>query len=94
MVNFGERLKELRKEAGLTQLQLANKLNVSKTVVFYYELKEITPSPKVIIKLSRIFNVTCDYLLGVEHQKTIDVSDLSDEDIKLLRTTIKALSKK
>ena len=91
MVDFGNKLKELRKQAGMTQQQLANKLGITKSVVSYYELSERTPSPDVLKELSHIFRVSTDYLLGIERSKTIDVSDLSDEDIKLLLATIEAL---
>ena len=37
MTGFGERLKELRKEFGMTQAELAARLNVTKSVVSYYE---------------------------------------------------------
>ncbi len=94
MVNFGETLKKLRLDAGLTQAQLAQKLNVTKSVVSYYELKERTPSPEVLIKISELFHVTTDYLLGINHSKMIDVSDLSDEDVRFLLITIETLKKR
>lgn len=94
MVNFGLKLKSLRKEAGMTQSELAAQLNITKSVISYYELSERTPSPDVLIKLSAIFHVSADYLLGIEHKKMIDVSDLSEDDIKFLIVTIETLRKK
>jgi transcriptional regulator with XRE-family HTH domain len=94
MVDFGSKLKLLRKQYGFTQQQLAEKLGVTKSVVSYYELQERTPSPDVLVDLARIFHVTTDYLLGLEHNKTIDVSDLSDSDINLLLITIDTLRNK
>lgn len=93
MVDFGGRLKELRTQANLTQHQLADKLGVTKSVVSYYELQERYPSPDVLIRLSRIFHVSTDYLLGLEKQ-TLDVSGLSEEDIQFLQYTIKFLHDK
>lgn len=75
MVNFGNQLRALRKEAGMTQTELARLLKISKSVVSYYELQERTPSPDVLIRLAEVFHVTTDYLLGIEHKKLIDVSD-------------------
>lgn len=43
MVDFGNRLKQLRLAAGLTQKQLADKLRITKSVVSYYELQERSP---------------------------------------------------
>lgn len=94
MVNFGEKLKTLRTEAGMTQTELAKRLNVTKSVVSYYELQERTPSPDVLIQLADIFHVTTDYLLGIDYKKMIDVSDLSDEDMHFLLITIETLRKK
>lgn len=94
MVDFGSNLKKLRKEAGLTQAELAGKLGVTKSIISYYELRERAPSPDILIHLSKIFHVTADYLLGIEHKKMIDVSDLSDDDIHLLLITVETLRKK
>lgn len=94
MVNFGDKLKTLRTEAGMTQTELAKRLSITKSVVSYYELQERTPSPSVLIQLADIFHVTTDYLLGIDHKKMIDVSDLSDEDMHFLLITIETLRKK
>lgn len=93
-LNFGEKLKTLRTEAGMTQTELAKRLSITKSVVSYYELQERTPSPSVLVQLADIFHVTTDYLLGIDHKKMIDVSDLSDEDMRFLLITIETLRKK
>ena len=96
MVNFGTILKELRKNANLTQQQLAERIGVTKSVVSYYELQERTPSPEILIKLTQIFNVSADYLLGIstENKRSIDVSDLDDDEIQLLLHTIEVFKSK
>lgn len=95
MSDFGKKLKELRKEAGLTQKQLADRLWLKKSTVSYYEQSVHYPSPEIIVKLSSIFHVTTDYLLGIEEKKqTIDVTDLTDEDIELLENAVKLLRRK
>ena len=91
MVDFGKKLKELRKQAGMTQAQLAAKLGITKSVVSYYELSERAPSPEVLRDIALIFRVSADYLLGIEKVKSIDVSDLSDEDVALLLATVEVL---
>lgn len=94
MVDFGAKLKSLHKQAGMTQQELATKLGITKSVVSYYELSERMPSPEVLKDLAIIFHVSADYLLGIERAKTIDVSDLSDDEIKLLLVTIQTLRNK
>lgn len=93
-MDFGKRLKQLRTQAGLTQLQLAERIGVTKSVVSFYELQERSPSPDVLIKLARIFHVSADYLLGLERNNTIDVSGLSDNDVALLRALADSLREK
>ncbi len=94
MVNFGERLKSLRQGLGITQTELARRLNVTKSVVSYYELQERMPSPEIMMRLADIFHVTTDYLLGLEHKKLLDVSDLDDDDVHFLHIAIETLRKK
>ena len=93
MVDFGSKLKELRLQNGMTQQQLATKLGITKSVVSYYELSERYPSPETLILIAQIFRVSSDYLLGIDRMKTIDVSDLNDDEIKLLHHTIEVLRK-
>lgn len=94
MVDFGNTLKKLRLQEGLTQQQLADKLRVTKSVVSYYELQERYPSPEVLTKLASIFHVTTDYLLGLERCETIDLTGLDEEDIITVRRLVASLRKK
>lgn len=95
MVNFGAVLKRLRRQAGMTQKQLAEKLGITKSVVSYYELSERAPSAEILVKIARIFHVTTDYLLGLEDEgKNVCVDGLFPEDIELMNSVITALQKK
>lgn len=93
-VDFGQRLKELRVQAGMTQLQLAQRMGVTKSVVSFYELQERTPSPDILVKLSGIFKVSTDYLLGLDPRETIAISGLSREDIAIMRALAESLRRK
>ena len=93
-MTFGDRLKELRTGQHLTQQQLATRLGIAKSIVSYYENGDRFPSYDVLIKIAGIFHVTTDYLLGVSYQKTMDLSDLSVEDIAVLETVANALRNK
>ena len=94
MVDFGNKLRTLRTQSGMSQTELAKRLNITKSVVSYYELQERTPSPDVLVQLADIFHVSTDYLLGLNHKKMIDVSDLTDDDFQFLLLTIETLRKK
>lgn len=93
-MDFGSRLKELRTQAGMTQLQLAQRLGITKSVVSFYELQERTPSPDVLVKLAGIFRVSTDYLLGLDKRETIDISGLDNEDVAIMRALAESLRKK
>lgn len=94
MVDFGQKLRNLRLEAGMTQAELAQRLDITKAVISYYELHERCPSPEVLIKLASIFHISTDYLLGISNRKMIDVSDLSEEEVRFLLSLIVILRKK
>lgn len=60
------KLKDLRKEKGLTQTELAKKIGMSQTNYSYYETNDIMPSTDILIKLADIYGITLDKLLGEE----------------------------
>jgi len=92
--DFGERLKILRTSKGLTQEQLARRLNLTKSVVSAYELGMRMPSVNIVIKMSAIFAVTTDYLLGVDEKQRFDLSGLSEGEVSLVRNLINTLKDK
>jgi transcriptional regulator with XRE-family HTH domain len=93
MVDLGQRLKDLRKEHGLTQQQVADRVWVSKAMISSYELSARAPSYEVLIKLSKLFGVTTDYLLGVESKRIIDARGLSDKQVGLITALIEEMTK-
>ena len=88
-INVGEKVKELRMANGLTQSGLAEKIGVTTSAVSSYEVSARQPSYDVLVKISRIFNVTTDYLLGKSDKDVIDVTELSIKQRNLIRETIK-----
>ena len=94
MVEFGVRLKALRKEKRLTQKQLASMIGVQHSVISFYEVGDRIPSVEIIIKLAAVLHVSADYLLGIEKKDTIDISGLSEEDKKLIRSMVNNIREK
>lgn len=86
--NFNEILKNLRKTNGLTQKELGEHVGLSKAVVSKYENGMGYPTFDTLIRIAKYFGVTTDYLLGVEKEKTIDVSSLTDGQIEAIQRTI------
>lgn len=94
MVEFGDRLRQLRKEKNLTQKQLADLIGVKNSVISFYEVGDRVPSPEVIKKLAASLHVSSDYLLGIETSETMDVSGLDAQDKALVRTLVDTLREK
>jgi transcriptional regulator with XRE-family HTH domain len=65
LVELGQKLRELRQELGMTQLQVANRIGVTSSIVSAYENDVRQPSYTALIKLATLFRVSTDYLLGV-----------------------------
>ncbi len=84
----------LRTSFGWTQVQLAQKLGVTKQTVSNWENDNIQPSIDMLIKLSKIFNVTTDYLLGLSPANSINVEDLPIEFVAHLVQIIDDYNKK
>lgn len=61
---FAQRLLELRKEKGISQAELAKQLQVSYSVVCYWETDRSEPTAPNLVKVADYFDVTVDYLLG------------------------------
>lgn len=91
--DFGSRLRGLRKEAGLTQEELAYRLEVTRSTVANWERGLRSPSPETMRKLALLFNVSSDYLYGRTSQRRraevspaseIDLSKLNNDGIRML----------
>ena len=77
---IGDRIVSLRKEKGWTQLQLAEKLNISDKAVSKWESKKSDPSIDLLVALSNIFNCSIDYLVrGLEFNKVANESSKDDD---------------
>jgi transcriptional regulator with XRE-family HTH domain len=63
-MTLGERIKQLRTKAKLTQLDMSKKLNMGSSNFGHIENDRVTPSSTVLQKIADILNTTTDYLLG------------------------------
>ena len=78
--HIGIKIKELREQRQMTQTELAQKLNVSKSVISAYEKGIRMPSFKVIKDMSTVFDIPESYLLVRDVNETsilIDITDLT-----------------
>lgn len=81
--NIGHRISELRKQAGMSQFQLAKVLDIATSTLGMYETGKREPSLKVMNRIANYFNVTTDYLLGRPDKKDDDTktADIEDDDV-------------
>ena len=86
-MNVGDRISELRKSEGITQQQLANRIDVSKSAVGGYEQNRKKPSISVLNRISEYFGVTTDYLLGnsnLKHDPHSRIKEALEDEPELL----------
>ena len=88
---LNDRIKELRKAFGISQVELAKALNVSKQCVSNWENDNVLPSIEMLVKLAKYFNVTTDYLLCLEEKDMVDLSGLSEGERAHIKLLIKDL---
>ena len=65
---FGKNLKELLQQEGITQQELANKIGVSQRAVSKWINLQSEPTETAIINCAKIFDVSTDFLLGLENE--------------------------
>ncbi|QIB26281.1 helix-turn-helix domain-containing protein [Caloranaerobacter azorensis] len=90
MKSIGDIIKRLRKDNNLTQDELANKLNISRSTIGMIETNKREPSNELLVKIANFFNVSIDYLLGrtdirnPEKELTLE-DELTPEEKELLK---------
>ncbi len=86
-----ERLQDLRNKSGLSQKEVAERIGVSPSIVSAYETGERTPRTDVLLSFAQFYGCSMDYLLGVTHEKLIDVSALNEKDAHFVYSVIERL---
>lgn len=101
---LGERIRQLRKEAGWSQAELGEKVGTDSQRISRYETAKITPSLDAIVRIAEILNVSIDHLLvddvprrplhAIEHNlgdRLSALGELSEEDLASLLHMLDAL---
>lgn len=94
MVDFSQRLRQLRIDKHLTQAQVAKRVGVTASMVSSYETDIRLPSFEVMIRLADLFGVTVDYLLCRQDKRFVDISALSDEEASVVCGMVEILKKR
>lgn len=85
---LAEKIKILREKSNLTQADLARVLGLSRSAINAWEMALSVPSTQYIVELAKKFNVSTDYLLGVESTSSISIQDLTKKQVSVLLETI------
>lgn len=88
-----ERIKALREENRMTQSELARQLGITRASVNAWEMGISVPSTQYIVELANIFNVSTDHLLGVNHTSSINISGLTEDDVRIVYALVEHLRK-
>lgn len=89
-----DRIKQLREAKSLTQAALAKELGVTRSCVNAWEMGISIPSTQYLVELASFFEVSTDFLLGVNTSASVSVAGLTDEDIQLVHSLVLHLRKK
>lgn len=74
------RIKELREDKNMTQIRLSTELEVSQETISAYENGKHFPSVENLMKLSMLFNASCDYILGLSEMRYIQANGLDNDE--------------
>ena len=89
---IGDRIKELRIRNNLTQIDLARKLQLSRSAVNAWEMGISVPSTQYIVELANLFKTSADYLLEIESEETVNISCLEPDEKELIARLLQYFS--
>lgn len=81
---ISDKIKRLREQAGLSQAQLAKRLDVTRSSVNAWEMGLSAPTTQYIVALARMFHVSADYILGIETEQSISLRGYTEEEVALV----------
>jgi len=93
MISLGKRIREARKQAGLTQEELAERIGVSRTAISRFELGEIEPSLRNLAAMAGELNVSADRLLGLPARAQEPLPELTPGALRALKLLLRELQK-
>lgn len=92
--DFGMTVRNLRKARGITQAQLAEMVYVSPSMMSKYEADVSSPALETVQRMALVFNVSMDYLCGMEKTINISTVQLTPEQIQITRDLVELFRNK
>ena len=94
MIATAERIKTLRENFGLSQAELAGRLDITRSSVNAWEMGISVPSTQYIVELAQLFGVSTGFILCVPQTQTISIDGLTGDDIALVHQLVTHLRRK
>ena len=91
--SLNDNIKKMRVLRGLSQVEFAKIIGVTKQCVSNWENDNVMPSVEMLVKLADYFGVTTDYILGRSGKNTIDVSGLTEVQLSHISLIIEDMVK-
>ena len=89
---FGDIIKRLRIAHNFSQVQLAKELTVSKQTVSNWENNNILPSIDMLIKISKFFSVSTDFLLELDDRRYLEITGLTEAQLSHIQQIIRDIT--
>ncbi len=94
IIDLSTRLKQLRMDKRLRQEQVARLVGVSKGAISAYETDIRQPSYDVLIRLTNLYRVSTDYLLGRTDDRSLDISGLTAHEAAIVSELVASMTAK
>ena len=91
---LSEKLREVRVSRGLSQVDLAKQLGVTKQSVSNWENDNIQPSVEMLVKIAQTLSVSSDFLLELDSKTYIEVTGLTSQEISHIQQIINDIKKR
>lgn len=88
-----DQIRSLRDKAGLSQSELARKLGVTRSSVNAWESGLSAPTAIYLVELSKLFHVSVDYILGLETEHYLNLSNFTEEEVHIIYSLVKYFDK-
>lgn len=88
MFDFGLRIQQLRTNNRMSQKEFGKKIHRSKSVVSSYENNLRTPPLDILVDIATLFNVSLDYLVGIDKKEMFSVDGLDTKQKEVIQALI------
>lgn len=91
--NLSQRIVDMRFKFGMSQAELARRLDVTRSSVNAWELGFATPQLKHVVEMAGIFNTSVDDMLNISNEVSVNITELNDEERQIVFNLVDCLKK-